>query len=125
MQYATLQDHLGHARRPAIEQAAALGLDGVELVIPGGVHDVGPHGMDLDSEGIDVEADDIWSPAAREDLRGHAAEHGVTIPSLCPSYLNFRPGLTAEDAGERGAVVSELERLVAAAADIDARVVLG
>lgn len=124
MRYATLQDHLGCDKWTAVERGAAIGLDGLELVVPEGIHDVGPDGMALDPAGVSVEDDDIWSATDREDFRRHAAEHGIAVPSLCPSYLNFRPGLTAADGEERAAVVSELRRLVAAASDLGARTVL-
>lgn len=124
MQFATLQDHLDCDKPTGIERAAELGLGGLELVVPDGIHDIGANGMALAPEGTDVESDDIWSAAERKRLRQVADDNGIALTSLCPSYLNFRPGLTAADAEERAAVADELRRLVDAAAALDAGVIL-
>jgi len=124
MRFATLQDHLDCDKERAIERVASIGLDGLELVVPDGVHDVGPHGMDLDSTGLDPMADELWSAPERERLRGLADDHGVSLPSVCPSFLNFRPGLTAADGTERATVAGLLKDLVAATADVGGDAIL-
>lgn len=124
MRYGTLQDHLGCGKDRAIERAAEVGLDGLELIVPDGVHNVGADGMHLDMTGLDAEADELWSPAERERLRTHAGEHGIELPSICPTFLNFRPGLLAEDPDERAAVAGIYEDLVAAVDDIGGDLIL-
>lgn len=124
MRYATLQDHLDCDRERAVERVDEIGLDGLECIVPDGIHDVGPHGMRLDMEGVDPMSDDLWSEHGRDRLRDVADEHGVALPSLCPSFLNFRPGLTAADPEERTAAARILEDLVEVAADLGADVVL-
>lgn len=112
MRYATLQDHLGCGKHQAIERAADVGLDGLELIIPDGVHNVGADGMHLDMTGIDPEADELWSPVNRDRLRTRGEIHGIELPSICPTFLNFRSGLTSESPDEREAVVGIYEELI-------------
>jgi len=124
MEYATLQDHLGCTKEPAIERAAEVGLDGLEFIIPDGVHNVGADGMHLDMTGLDAAADELWSSDQREQLRDHAGEHGITLPSICPTFLNFRPGLVAEDPEERAAVADLYVELVTAVSEIGGDLIL-
>jgi len=125
VQFATSQDVLGRDKATGIERAAEIGFDGVELVVPDGIHRVDDEdGMALDLDGTDPAADDLWTPAGRARVREAAAEHGIALPSVCPSYLNLRPGLTSPAAAERAAVAADLERLIEAAADLGAGVIL-
>jgi len=124
MKYATMQDHLGCGKELAIERAAEIGLDGIEWLIPDGVHNVGADGMHLDMTGLDTDADEVWSSEQRAQIQHHAEEHGIALPSICPTFLNFRPGLIAEDPEERAAVADIYVDLVAAAEDIGADTIL-
>lgn len=124
MRFATLPDHLDCGTERAIEHAAAIGLDGIELLVPEGIHDVGPHGMRLTEGETAPTADELFSSSYREGLVEFADERGVALPSICPSFLNFRPGLTAADRSERRSVAEILERLVGIAEDVGARVIL-
>lgn len=124
MRFATLQDHLGVDKTDGIARAAALGFDGLELVIPDGIHDVGPHGMDLVADHAPVESDPVLSATGRTALRRQARDDGITFPSLCPSFLNFRTGLVASEATERAAVVDRLRTLIDAAAALDVETIL-
>ncbi len=124
MRYGTLQDHVGRDKQGAIEAVDELGMDGLELVIPDGIHGVGPDGMGLQREHRPVEHDEIWSPDDRATLVELADEHGVSLPSICPSFLNMRAGLTSADPEERIAVRERLSDLIVAAEDIGAAVIL-
>lgn len=125
MQFATSQDVLGCDKVTGIERAAELGFDGVELVVPDGIHRVDEEeGMVLDLDGIDTYEDDLWTPGGRERVREAADRHGIALPSVCPSYLNCRPGLKSRDGDERAAVAADVERLVDAAADLGSDTVL-
>lgn len=125
MQFATSQDVLGRDKLTGIEHAAEIGFDGVELVVPDGIHRVDDdEGMVLDLDGIDLRADEVWSPEGRARVREAAAEHDVALPSVCPSYLNCRPGLASPDPDERAAVAADLEALIEAAADLGADTIL-
>lgn len=124
MKYATMQDHLGCAKELAIERAAEIGLDGIEWLIPDGVHNVGADGMHLDMTGLDTDADEVWSSDQRAQIQHHAQENDIGLPSICPTFLNFRPGLVAEDSEERAAVADIYVDLVAAAEDIGAETIL-
>lgn len=124
MRFATLPDHIGRGTEPAIDRAAAIGLDGIELLVPDGIHDVGPHGMRLTEPETDPTADELFSPSYRDGLRQRADELGVAMPSICPSFLNFRPGLTSADESEQRAVAEILADLVTVATDVGARVIL-
>jgi sugar phosphate isomerase/epimerase len=125
MQFATSQDVLGCDKLAGIERAADLGFDGVELVVPDGVHRVDEtDGMVLDMDGIDLSADELWTPEGRAGIREAADRHGIALPSVCPSYLNLRPGLKSVDADERAAVADDLRELVEAAADLGADTIL-
>lgn len=125
MKFATSQDVLGCDKFEGLERAAALGFDGVELVIPDGIHRIDEaDGMVLDLDGIDLYADDLWTPEGRVRVREAADRHGIEIPSVCPSYLNCRPGLKSTDAEERAAVADDLEQLIEAAGDLGADTIL-
>jgi sugar phosphate isomerase/epimerase len=124
MRYATLQDHLGCEKNRAVERATDVGLDGLELIIPDGVHNVGADGMHLDMTGIDPDADELWSPVKRDRLRTHAEDLEIELPSICPTFLNFRPGLIAADPGERGSVAEIYEQLVTVVDDIGGDLIL-
>ena len=69
MKFATIQDHLGCGKELAIERAAEMGLDGIEWLIPDGVHNVGADGMHLDMTGLDTDADEV--PV----IKSHAGLH--------------------------------------------------
>jgi sugar phosphate isomerase/epimerase len=124
MKFATMQDHLGCGKELAIERAAEMGLDGIEWLIPDGVHNVGADGMHLDMTGLDTDADEVWSSEQRAQIQHHAEERHIALPSICPTFLNFRPGLVAEDPEERAAVADIYVDLVAAAGDIGADTIL-
>ena len=125
MQFATSQDVLGRDKLTGIERAADLGFDGVELVVPDGIHRVDEaEGMVLDLDGIDTYEDDLWTSEGRERVREAADQHDIALPSVCPSYLNCRPGLRSEDADERAAVADDVEGLVEAAADLGSGTIL-
>ena len=125
MQFATSQDVLGCDKVTGIERAADLGFDGVELVVPDGIHRVDEaEGMVLDLDGIDVYEDDLWTPEGRGRMREAADEHGIVLPSVCPSYLNCRPGLRSEAEDEREAVAEDVAKLIEAAADLGSDTIL-
>jgi sugar phosphate isomerase/epimerase len=125
MQFATSQDVLGCDKVTGIERAAELGFDGVELVVPDGIHRVDEDaGMVLDLDGIDVHEDDLWTTEGRRRVREAADEHGIVLPSVCPSYLNCRPGLKSDDEAERAAVAADVEGLIEAAADLGSTAIL-
>ncbi|MEF8841129.1 MAG: sugar phosphate isomerase/epimerase family protein [Haloarculaceae archaeon] len=125
MRFATSQDVLGCDKPTGIERAADLGFDGVELVVPDGIHRVDEaDGMVLDLDGIDPYADDLWTPEGRARVRGVADRHGIELPSVCPSYFNCRPGLASPDEDERAAVAADLEGLIDVAADLGADTIL-
>lgn len=125
MQFATSQDVLGCDKVTGIERASEAGFDGVELVVPDGIHRVDEaEGMVLDLDGIDVYEDALWTPEGRQRVREAADEHGIALPSVCPSYLNCRPGLKSADETERAAVAADLEGLIEAAADLGSDTIL-
>lgn len=125
MQFATSQDVLGCDKVTGIERAAETGFDGVELVVPDGIHRVDEEaGMVLDLDGIDPHADDLWTPEGRGRVREAADRHGIALPSVCPSYLNCRPGLKSGDEDERAAVAADIEGLIDAAADLGSDTIL-
>jgi sugar phosphate isomerase/epimerase len=125
MQFATSQDVLGTDKLAGIERAAELGFDGVELVVPDGIHRVDDEeGMVLDLDGIDVRDDEVWTAEGRVRVRKAAVEHGIAIPSVCPSYLNCRPGLASPDPDERARTAGDLADLIEAAADLGAGTIL-
>jgi len=125
MQFATSQDVLGLDKLAGIEAAADLGFDGVELVVPDGIHRVDAEdGMVLDLDGIEVRDDDLWTAEGRARVREAADEHGIALPSVCPSYLNCRPGLASPDPDERAATAGDLADLIEAAADLGAGTIL-
>ena len=125
MRFATSQDVLGCDKVTGIERAADIGFDGVELVVPDGIHRVDDEdGMVLDLDGIDPAADELWRPEGRTRVREAAERHGIALPSVCPSYLNLRPGLKSEDEDERAAVAADVEGLIEAAADLGAGTIL-
>lgn len=125
MRFATSQDVLGCDKVTGIERAADLGFDGVELVVPDGIHRVDDEdGMVLDLDGIDPAADELWTPRGRTRVREAADRHGIELPSVCPSYLNCRPGLASPDEDERAAVAADLEGLIDVAADLGADTIL-
>jgi sugar phosphate isomerase/epimerase len=125
MQFATSQDVLGCDKVTGIERAATVGFDGVELVVPDGIHRVDEEsGMVLDLDGIDVYEDDLWTPEGRERVQEAAERHEIALPSVCPSYLNCRPGLKSSDEAERAAVAADVEGLIEAAADLGSTAIL-
>jgi sugar phosphate isomerase/epimerase len=125
MQFATSQDVLGCDKPTGIERAADLGFNGVELVVPDGIHRVdGEDGVVLDLDGIDLHDDELWTPDGRARVREAANRHGMALPSICPSYLNLRPGLKSSDENEHAAVTADVERLIEAAADLGSDTIL-
>lgn len=124
MRFATLSDHVPGDKLTAIDHAAELGFDGLELVVPDDVHDVGAHGMSLDPDHPPITADPVWSGPGRADLAERAADRELAIPSLCPSFMNMRPGLVGETSEERETAITRLTQLITAAADLDAGTIL-
>ena len=124
MQFATLQDHLAADKLSGIDLVAELGFDGLELIVPDGIHEVGSHGMSLNRRHQPIEDDLVFSQDGRKQLRSRAEPYDLEFPSICPSFMNMRPGLIASDTNEREVAIGHLESLIEAAEPLGAHTIL-
>lgn len=93
----------------AIDDAADLGFDGIEL-----------NGL----PGADPSDHPAWTSEGRTALRRRANERGIDLPSVSLSFLNGRGSLADDDPAERAAARHVVLRAIDAAAALGAPVVL-
>jgi len=124
MRFATSQDVLQSTKIEAIEQLASLGFDGIELVIPDGIHRIGSSGLELDPNYDDPESDMVFSDQGRSQLSRRSEKVGIELVSICLSSLNLREGLTSHREKEREEIRQFIERAIAAANDLGISTIL-
>lgn len=124
MQYAASQDVIQRSKREAITDLVKLGFDGMEIVIPDGIHNSGPEGLRLTSDHPEPMKDGVFSEDGRTDVLNQTKEAGLELPSLCPSFLNLKAGLTSDHENDRIRTRRQLEELITAADDVGASTIL-
>jgi sugar phosphate isomerase/epimerase len=107
LRFGAMQGILNRPARGAIQTAAELGFDGLEL---------GPGSPDAD-EGT------FWTAEGRAELAALATDMGIELPSVVLGFLNHGT-VTAEDPSVRDDAADAIRQGIDAAADLGTSVVL-